>query len=180
MTIVTRAKMLGATSALALVGPTLLSNFLIAAAADKMDPGDVKLLNTAIGLERAGIKAYSDAAGTKLLSPAVLAVATQFMNDHIAHRDALIAAVKQAGATPTDETLQITYPTLATEADILNFAYGIERQAANTYLTVIPVFKNRDLAHTAGAILGVESTHVALLGEALRKGEVYPSGFVGP
>src|SRR5580704_4228088 len=99
MTIVTRAKMLGATSALVLVGPTLLTQFLLAA--EKADPGDIKLLNTAIALERAGIKAYTDAAATKLLSPAVLGVATQFMNDHIAHRDALIAAVKQSGGNPT-------------------------------------------------------------------------------
>jgi rubrerythrin len=178
MEIVTRARMLGATSALVLVGPSLLGSFLLAA--EKADPGDLKLLNAGIALERAGIKAYSDAAATKLLSPGVLAVATQFMNDHIAHRDALIAAVKQGGGTPTDDTTVLQYPTLATEADILNFAYGVERTAANTYLSVIPAFKNRDLAHTAGAILGVETTHVALLGEALKKGEVYPSAFVGP
>jgi ABC-type nitrate/sulfonate/bicarbonate transport system substrate-binding protein len=175
--ILSRAKALGAASAIALVGPTMMTNFLLAA--EGMDPSDVKILNVAIALERAGIKAYTDAAGTGLLTPGVLAVAKGFMSDHIAHRDALIAAVKAGGGTPTDDTTQLTYPPLKTEDDILEFAYSVERDAASTYLSVLPAFKNRDLAKTAGAILGVETTHVAILAYVLKKGtEPYPSSFV--
>ena len=166
MSTISRAKALGAASAVALVGPALMTNFLMAA--DAMDPGDIAILNTAIALERAGIKAYTDAAGTGLLSAPVLAVAKGFLADHTAHRDALIAAVKAGGGTPTETTTHLDYPPLKSEADILNFAYVVE-----------PSFKNRDLAKTAGAILGVETTHVAILGYVLKKGtEPYPSSFV--
>jgi hypothetical protein len=177
MSMVTRAKALGAASAVALVGPALMTKFLMAA--ENMDPGDVKILNVAIALERAGIKAYADAAATGLLSAPVLDVAKGFMADHTAHRDALIAAVKAGGGTPTDDTTHLDYPSLKSEADILNFAYSVERIAASTYLSVLPAFKNRDLAKTAGAILGVETTHVAILAYVLKKGtEPYPSSFV--
>jgi Ferritin-like domain len=177
MSMISRAKALGAASAVALVGPALMTNFLMAA--ESMDPGDVAILNTAIELENAGIKAYTDAANTGLLSPPILAVAKGFLADHTAHRDALTAAVKAGGGTPSVKTTHLDYPPLKSENDILNFAYVVERTAANTYLSVIPSFKNRDLAKTAGAILGVETTHVAILGYVLKKGtEPYPSSFV--
>src|SRR5579863_7349231 len=132
MSRMSRATLLGATSAIALVGPTLIERFV--SVAEAADEGDIKILNVAIALERAGIKAYKDAALTGLLSKPVLGVATGFMNDHVAHRDALIAAVTHAGATPTSETTKLTYPSLKTQADILKFALAVERQAASTYL----------------------------------------------
>ena len=171
-----RANALGATSAIALTAPLLVRNFVLAA--QKADGGDIKLLNTAIPLERAAIKAYADAAATKLLSPAVLAVATSFMADHQAHLDALVAAVTEGGATPSPDTAPLTPPPLANERDILAFAYTVERLAASTYLGTIAQFKNRDLATTAASIMGIETTHVALLAEALRKNPAYPSGVV--
>ena len=171
---ISRSKLLGTGTALAAFGPALLGPFI--AAAEAADEGDVKILQVAIALERAGIKAYQDAAGTNLLQPAVLDVAKGFMADHIAHRDALIGAVKAAGATPTEETTKLTYPSLKTQADILAFAQTVERQAASTYLSVIPSFKDRQLAKVAGSILGVETTHVAILAYTLKQGtEPYKS-----
>jgi hypothetical protein len=169
--------MLGASSALVL-GSSLLTQFSLAA--QRADTGDVKGLNAAVALERAGVTAYTAATATGFLSPPVLDVIKAFTADHVAHLAALIAALKAIGATATDETAKLDYPTLATEADILNFAYTIERGAANAYVSVIPMFKNRDLAKISATILGVETTHVALLAEALAKGFAYPSGFAGP
>lgn len=173
---ISRANALGATSALVLTSPLLYAQLVSAAA--KADAGDIKLLNTAIPLERAAIKAYGDAAATNLVSPNVLAVLKTFMADHQAHLDALSAAVTQGGATPSPDTAAVTAPTLASEADILAFALTIERLAANTYLGTVAQFKNRDLATTAASIMGVETTHVALLAEALKKNPAYPSSFV--
>jgi len=48
------------------------------AAAEKADPGDMATLNAAIALERAGIKAYVDAAATGLLPKEILAIASGF------------------------------------------------------------------------------------------------------
>ncbi len=178
MPIVTRARVLGASCALALGGPSLLNR--IALAGRKPDAGDVKSLNSAIALERAAITAYTAAAALNFLSPQVLSVTKAFSADHTAHLNALVAAMKQIGAAPTDETQKLDYPTLATEADILNFAYTIERLAANGYASAIATLNNRDLTKLAGTIAGSETCHVALLGEALGKGFAYPTGFVGP
>ena len=164
---ISRAKLLGAGTALAAFGPSLLGPFMTAAEA--ADQGDIAILNSAIELERAGIKAYTDAAGTGLLSPGVLAVAKGFLQDHTAHRDALIAAVKASGATPTTETTKLTYPSLKSQEDILNFAETVERAAASAYLANIPKFQDRNLARTAASILGVETTHVAILAYTLKK-----------
>jgi rubrerythrin len=171
---ISRAALLGAGSAIALVGMPLMTRLV--AAAENADPADLETLNAAIQLERAGIKAYNDAAATGLLTPPVLAVAQGFIADHAAHRDALIAAVTAGGGTPTPATLALTYPPLHTQADVLEFALVVEQKAASTYLSVIPDLKNRELAGVAGSILGVETTHISVLSTALGK-RVFPSHF---
>lgn len=176
MPIISRAQALGATSALVLSAPSLYARLV--RAAGKADPADIKLLNTALSLERAAVKAYADATATNVLSPSVLAVFNAFAADHQAHLDALSAAVTQGGATPSTDSATLPTATLGNELDILNFAYSIERLAATTYLGSVAAFKNRDLATTAASIMGVDATHVALLAEALRKNPAYPSSFV--
>ncbi len=172
---VSRAALLGAGSALCLVGMPLMTRLV--AAAEQSDPADIDTLNTAIELERAGIKAYVDAAATGLLSPAVITIAQGFIADHSAHRDALLAAVRAAGAAPSAATLVLPYPALRTQADILEFALGVENKAASTYLSVIPELKNRELAGVAASILGIETTHMSVLSGALGR-RVFPAHFV--
>jgi rubrerythrin len=171
----TRTQLLAFGSAAGLIGVPLLTEF--AAAAQAADPADIDSLNTAIALERAGIKAYADAGATGLLTPPVAALAARFVADHTAHRDALIGAVRAAGAVPSEMIAPITAPPLHSEHDIIAFALVVEEKAASTYLSVIPDLKDRALAGTAAAILGVETTHVALLSSALGT-RVYSSGFV--
>ena len=89
------------------------------------------------------------------------------MADHAAHRDALIAAVKAGGGTPSEDTAKLTYPTLKTEKDILLFAQSVEKQAASAYLAVFPVLQDKALAKAAASILGVETMHVGILATAL-------------
>jgi len=140
-------------------------------------PGDLAVLNSAIPLERAGIKAYADAASLGILSPGVLAVAKGFMADHMAHRDALIAAVKAGGGVPSEETVKLVYPSLKTEKDILVFAQSVEKQAASAYLGVFPMLQDKALAKAAASILGVETMHVGILATALGQPQPY-SGFI--
>jgi hypothetical protein len=162
-------------SATAAFSLPLLSQF--AARAATANPDDIAALNSALELERAGIKAYADAAATNLLSPPVLAIAARFATDHTAHRDALIGAVRSAGAVPSTGIAPITYPPLAAERDVIAFANAVELKAAATYLSLIPDLHDRTLAGFAAAILGVETTHVALLSQALGV-RTYASGFV--
>ena len=175
MTKITRSTLLGAGSAIALVGLPLMTKFV--EAAQGADKADIASLNSAIELERAGIKAYLDAAGTGLISPGVLKIAQGFIADHTAHRDALIAAVIAGGGTPSQNTVKLAYPPLKSEGDILRFALVVEEKAASTYLSVIPDLKDRALAGVAASILGVETTHVATISSALGE-HAYKSGFV--
>ncbi len=154
----------------------LLDRFV--ARAENAAPGDIETLNAAIELERAGIKAYDDAAATNLLTPKILAVALLFKRDHQTHLAALAAAVQSGGGVVSDKTAHIDYPRLASQADILAFAQTVEEKAASTYLSVIPEFKDRDLAQVAASILGVETIHAGILAQALGVFPPYPSGFV--
>src|ERR1700722_12449415 len=106
-------------------GAALLLDQLVARAAS-LDASDIATLNAAIELERAGIKAYADAAGTKLLSPKVLQVALLFQRDHQSHLAALIAAVQSSGSTPSAKTAKLDYPHLTSEGDVLKFAQTVE------------------------------------------------------
>ena len=164
---VSRAKLLGTGTALTMIGAGLLGPFI--AAAEAASDGDIKILQSAAMSERTAIKAYTDAAATGLLSPGVLAVAKGFMADHTAHRDALEGAIKAAGMTPSTGVLAITYPPLKTEGDILKFAQTLERGAATAYLSSVPNLQDRNLAKVAASILGVETTHVAILEYTLTK-----------
>jgi len=158
-------------------GAVVLLDRLVARA-ESADAGDLETLNAAIELERAGIKAYDDAASTKLLSPRVLQIAMLFKRDHQTHLAALIAAVQSGGGTVTDKTTHLEYPRLASQADVIAFAQTVEEKAASTYLSVIAEFKNRDLAQVAASILGVETIHVGILSQALDTFPPYPGGFV--
>ncbi|GAC1441045.1 MAG: hypothetical protein NVS2B8_07440 [Vulcanimicrobiaceae bacterium] len=172
---ITRLRALGATGAVALAAPFLTA---IAGAAPRADGADLKLLNSVIPLERAAVKAYAEATALGILGPGVLAVLKRFMADHQAHLDALVAAVTQAGGVLSPDTAPLEVPTLKTERDVLDFTYTVERLVASTHLGTIAQYKNRDFATTAAAIMGVDTTHVALLAEALRKTPAYPTSFV--
>ncbi len=171
----TRAALLGAGSAIALVGLPLVADF--AEAAEGADEADIAILNTAISLERAAIKAYQDALATGLLTPAVAALTARFSADHGAHRDALASAVTAGGGKATEAVLWLTYPPLNSQNDIVKFAMSVERRIASTYLPVIANLKDRRLAAFAGSILGVETTHVSVLASTLGV-PAYESGFV--
>jgi bacterioferritin (cytochrome b1) len=173
---ISRAALLGAGSAVALVGMPLMTQLV--EAATRADADDISALNAQIELERAGIKAYADAGATGLLDAPLLAVAGRFASDHVAHREALAAAVVAAGGTPSQQTVALAYPSLATKNDVLEFALTVERKAASTYLSIVSDFKDRKLAELVASILGVETTHVALLANALGK-TAYSSAFVG-
>jgi rubrerythrin len=164
---VSRAKLIGTGTALGLIGPALLGPFI--SAAEAASEGDVAILQFAAKSERTAIKAYGDAAATGLLTPPVLAVAKGFMQDHMAHRDALEGAIKAAGVTPETGVTAITYPPLHSQDDILKFAETLERGAATAYLGAVPGFQDRNLAKVAASILGVETTHVAILEYTLTK-----------
>jgi rubrerythrin len=148
------------------------------------DPsGDAAVLNTALALEHEGINAYTLGAQTNLLEKPVLAVAVKFQDDHKAHRDRLISVIKTLGATPVQEKALAAYAKelevdkLKSQADVLNFAAGLERGATNAYLGIIPSFADRALAKLAGQLAADETVHFIVLTQALGRALPPPLSF---
>jgi Ferritin-like domain len=171
----TRTKFLAGSAALAVFGPALIQSVM--REAEAAAPSDIELLNGEIELENAGVKAYTDAFKLNLLSLPVLEIAKGFRADHQAHAEALAAAVRAAGGTPSTATTKLDYPPLKSEADILAFAEKVERIGTTAYLNDIGKLSNSALATLMASILGVETTHIATLAAALKQPLPY-RGFV--
>ena len=142
---------------------------------------DAGTLNTALALEHEGINAYTLGAQSNLLEKPVLALAVKFQDDHKAHRDRLIKVIRTLGATPVQEKSLAEYAKdlevdkLKTQSDVLNFAAGLEDEAVNAYLGIIPAFHDRQFAHLAGQLAADETEHFTLLSNAL--GRPLPAPF---
>jgi rubrerythrin len=142
---------------------------------------DAGTLNTALALEHEGINAYTLGAQSNLLQKPVLALAVKFQDDHKAHRDRLIKVIRTLGATPAQEKSLAEYAKdlevdkLRSQTDVLNFAAGLEYEAVNAYLGIIPAFHDRQLAHLAGQLAADETEHFTLLSNAL--GRPLPAAF---
>ena len=130
---------------------------------------DIDILNSARGAEFNAIAAYQVGAESGLLQKPVLAVAVQFQGHHKLHADALGRAIESLGGTPVEPKAKYDFPVdrLKSQADVLNFAAGLEKDAVSAYLNAVPLFGNRDLAKAAASILGDEAMHWAVLRNAL-------------
>ena len=134
---------------------------------------DAKILNIALTLEHEAINAYQLGATSGLLQKPVLEVAVRFQADHKAHRDALIVTIRKLGATPVEEmklehyAKQLNAARLKSQDDVLDLAARLELAATNAYLSVIPAFKESQLAKVAGRLAADETMHWALLNNAL-------------
>jgi rubrerythrin len=158
------------------------------ATAAKMSKGgnsarDVSTLNTALALEHEGINAYTLGAQSNLLEKHVLTVAVKFQDDHKAHRDKLIQVIQMLGGTPVKEKSLAEYAKeldvarLKTQADVLDFAAGLEKGAVNAYLGIIPAFSDRHWAKLAGQLATDEREHFTVLTQALGRTLPAPLGF---
>jgi rubrerythrin len=134
---------------------------------------DASVINTALALEYEGINAYTLGAQSNLLEKPVLAIAVKFQDDHKVHRDRLLSVLQTLGAAPVKEKSLAEYAEelevskLKTQADVLNFAAGLERGAVNAYLGIIPSFADHALAKLAGQLASDETVHFAILNQAL-------------
>jgi hypothetical protein len=139
----------------------------------KARPGqDVQILNAAIALEHEGIAAYTLAAGSGLLQPAVVQIGVTFRGHHMIHRDELIKAVEALGGKPVAAKSDAEYAkdlnagSLKNQTDVLRLAQGLEKGAANAYLGLIPSL-GASYHQIAGRMAGDEAFHYAVLSQAL-------------
>jgi rubrerythrin len=144
---------------------------------------DVATLNTALALEHEGINAYTLGAQTHLLEKSVLTVAVKFQDDHKAHRDRLISVIERLGGTAVKEksldeyAKELDVARLKTQADVLDFAAGLEKGAVNAYLGIIPAFSDRQWAKLAGQLATDEREHFTVLTQALGRALPVPLSF---
>lgn len=142
---------------------------------------DANILNNILGGELGAIAAYQLGADSGLLQKPVLDLAIKFQSQHKEHADFLARTVKTLGGTPAEPKKAADYnfptETLKTQADVLQFAAGLEKGAAIAYLDVIPVLDDRDLVRTIASILGDETMHWAILRQALGQDPV-PAAFI--
>lgn len=126
---------------------------------------DVKILNTALGLEYQAITAYQIGAEAGLLPAPALAAAVLFQSHHKEHAAALDATVRKLGGTPVgmpmkaDVATAINAAAIKSASDILMVAARLEKGASDTYLSVIPAFSDAQLAKIAGRIAADETMH---------------------
>ncbi len=136
---------------------------------------DVKILNTALGLEYQAVVAYQIGAETGLLTGPVLAAAVLFQGHHREHAAALDATIRKLGGTPVgmaDKAMvasAINAPAIRTANDVLMAAARLEKGASDTYLSVIPAFGDPQLAKVAGRIAADESMHWTALQAVLQQ-----------
>lgn len=141
---------------------------------------DVNILNVALTLEHEAINAYQLGAASGLLQKPVLDVAVRFQADHKAHRDALVATIRKLGGKPAEEmkleqyAANLNATSLKNQADVLGLAAKLELGATNAYLSVIPSFRDGQLAKVAGRLAADETFHWTLLNNAL--GRPLPAG----
>jgi rubrerythrin len=134
---------------------------------------DVGLLNAAIALEHEGIAAYTIAAGSGLLQPAVVKIGVTFRGHHQRHRDELIRAVTALGGrsaaarTDAEYATALNAATLKNQTDVLRLALKLERGAANAYLGLIPSLSTADEHQLVARMAGDEAFHAAILANAL-------------
>ncbi len=147
----------------------------------KSTADDVAILNTALGLEYQAIAAYQVGAESGLLQKPVLDVAVKFQGQHKAHAEVLSSTITKLGGMPVmaKQPAEYGFPTasLKSQADVLEFAAGLEKGAASAYLGAVPQFHNKDLAKAAASIMGDETMHWAVLLGALGKDPV-PAAFI--
>lgn len=151
---------LSATAVAMLMGCESMARNTMAKPAD-----DVKILNTALGLEYQAITAYQIGAETGLLPPAALSAAVLFQSHHKEHAAALDATVRKLGGTPVGMpdkaavATAINASSIKTANDVLMAAARLEKGASDTYLSVIPAFGDSQLARIAGRIAADETMH---------------------
>ncbi|MGJ3648637.1 ferritin-like domain-containing protein [Sphingomonas sp. GlSt437] len=145
--------------------------------------GDIDILQTALALEHEGIAAYTIAAGSGLLTPDVIKVASVFLGHHQQHRDRLAGLIRTAGGHPVDPktdaeyTQELNLGALKSQGDVLALATKLEQGASSAYVGQAAGLKDHQLAGLFASLAADEASHWAVLNNAIG-GAVPTKGFI--
>ena len=126
----------------------------------RANPGDLQILQTALGAEYKAIYAYTAALDSGLLKGEGKELSKLFRSSHQGHAETLTGAIKSLGGTPQKEQPKYDLGVkLATPSQIAKFAYSLERGAAQAYMNAIGSLENDKLKDAAAMILADEVVH---------------------
>lgn len=150
---------------------------------------DLTLARTAASLEALAVATYQTAAGSgKVTTPAVVKIATVYMDHHKQHLDALNGVITSAGGKAvTDPNAAVkaalvdpvvSDPSLD-EAKIVKLAFDLEGAAAQTYTFAAGALSTPQLRSTIMTIGGIEARHQAIIGMTaqMMPASLFPASF---
>jgi Ferritin-like domain len=122
---------------------------------------DVRIFNRSLYLERRAIAAY--VAGIPLLNASEATVATQFLNQELAHAGELLGLIHAAGgkAIPRAPSYDLGHPRNAQE--VFTLLHGLEGNQIAAYLDAIPRLSPGPVRAAVASILANDAQHVSIL-----------------
>jgi rubrerythrin len=138
------------------------------AAARRAAPGDIELLNFALGLEHLELALYTRAAQAdaerKYLHDRLGQIVPALREHETEHVALLSRLITRLGGTPVAaKTYNFPRPIFISPLAFSNFAYVIEEVGIGAYLNAIGKIRDREARQSIASINGTESRHSALL-----------------
>lgn len=131
-------------------------------------PGDLEILNFALGLENLEQTFYQRAidanASRKYLHGRFAEVLPTLRDNEAAHVQAIMQTITQMGGTPVI-TPTFTFPAnvFISPVAFARFAYTLEEIGVGAYLGAVGAIQSRDIRRAAASIYGTETRHAAVL-----------------
>jgi hypothetical protein len=142
--------------------------------------GDVGVLKYALTLEHLENALYRTLIGSGLLSGTALDAAKVYGGHESEHVRDLTAALQKAGATGIPQELaKYNFPTLTSQAEVLNTLADVEDLGAAAYLGAAPMIENDDYLTFAVQIHTVEAEHATGI-RFLAGKDIVPFAFAEP
>lgn len=130
-------------------------------------PGDLAILNVALGLEHEAIAAYQAGAKSGLLSGAALDMAVSFLKDHDRHRATLALLIRRFGGEPVAPKASYDFGPIGAAPQILALAHRLEQGAADAYLANAGKLESAEILDAAAGVLADEVRHATAFKLAL-------------
>ncbi len=155
----------GAASALAMGGNNLFNlGFGYAESVLAATPGDLDILNFALGLEHLENEMYKQIVASGKLTGDAQAIATMFGSFEQAHVDALTKALQGANYATIAKVGTYKFPDFKTQTDaqILMFLNVVEPVGVGAYTGAANKLTDKSLLGVAGSIVQVEARQLAI------------------